>query len=140
MDSEEDNGKFDEVLSPDRDFVLYKKDGDIVGGGYQIEADIKPLSAQPMMGGGLADDLLHNLVVPAGLYMRRRPSTGGFAHAGPKTEIPTLTEDIYARLLKIANTVHVSPEPLAAEPLAAPKKHTRRRRTATTKKTRRRTK
>jgi hypothetical protein len=141
MIMDDDQEKLEEMLSPDRDFVLYKKDGAIVGGGYQISADIKPMFTE-IMGGGLADDLLHNLVVPSGLYMQKRTASHRNELAGG-ADIPTLTEDIYARLLKIAQSPTIAPASASAPAVLAPtKKQTRRRKPASTaaKKTKRRRK
>jgi hypothetical protein len=138
MDNQEEDGRFEEVLSPDRDFVVYKRDGDIIGGGYQISPDIQPLSTQAMMGGGLADDLLHNLVVPSGLYMHKRAVPKG-ENINGGADIPSLTEDLYARLLKIAQTPE---QPIQSQDQDQAKRnthaHTRKHKSVKAKKTKRR--
>lgn len=100
----------------DDDFVLYKKGGKIISGGFNVKSILMSKGLPTMTTynhphnyeSNNVSDLFKNLVVPSGLYyisVKNMPDKNGFNYENfdkSKENLEVVNDDIYEKLLGLA--------------------------------------
>jgi hypothetical protein len=100
-----------ELLTDDDDFVIMRRGGEILSGGFKVDSILLKHKRSPMHtlnksgGGNNVSDLFKDLAIPAGIFYQPSKTGGGYKEESEKTiEEEELDDDLYDRLVKLATS------------------------------------